>query len=337
VIVFFNTVRRKRPVRKAGELIKLDWNSKKILSRCVIYPTDPDILDDPNPRGNTRGGKGILVTEEEVFVGTYHTILVFDHDLNLKRRITHRLFVNLHEMSFDGKNILVSSTAIDAALLVSRRGRLLRSWWPREEESLREALGLIPQKINKRVDNRLRHYNIEPSGKPGHTHLNSVFTYKKSTFALLKRYGVIVRLCSPAEVFLAEPSLRGSHSPAITPSGDLLVVCGSMSRELLIFDTSEKSLKRRLKLLDIPEIAAMYSDHPDEPYNQSIFVRGLEVLDEKRALVGISPAAILEVDIETGKLLDMYRHSREVGDAVHGLACITRPSPPKMSKQRGGR
>jgi len=335
VLVYFNTVRRKRPVAEAGELIKLDWNTKKIIAKVMLFPSEPDIMDDPNPRGNTRGGKGILLTDTEVYVGTYHTILVFDLSLRLKRRITHPLFVNLHEMSFHNGNIWVSATAIDGALLVDQAGRLLRSFWPREEKLFQEQLGLVPLEFDKAADNRLLHYRIEPSQKVGHTHLNSVFGDGRNTFALLKRFGTIIQLEPHKDIFLRDPLLRGTHSPTITSAGDRLVVCGSMTRDLLFFDLAGKRLEKRLNLLDFPEIAALHGQFPDEPFNQSIFVRGLVLLDQKRALVGISPASILEVNLETGSLLDFYQYSREVGDAIHGLACDAPQATPAVDGTRG--
>ncbi len=95
MILYFDIVKRKRPVKQGGELVKLDWTAKKILKTVPVYPSDPDIEEDSNPRGNSRGGKGILISGNELFVGTYHSILVFDLDLNLKRKITNNLFVNI--------------------------------------------------------------------------------------------------------------------------------------------------------------------------------------------------------------------------------------------------
>ena len=123
MIVYFDTVKRKRPVNEGGELIQMDWSSKRIINSLPIFPSKPDIHNDPNPRGNSRGGKGIIVSGDEILVGTYHTILVYDHHLNLKRTITNNLFVNIHEISLYGKNIWVSSTAIDCALLVTLKIR----------------------------------------------------------------------------------------------------------------------------------------------------------------------------------------------------------------------
>src|SRR5437588_12112502 len=48
--VFLSTVVRGAPMEKAGELISLDWEKKKVLKRLPIFPSNPS-LDDPNARG----------------------------------------------------------------------------------------------------------------------------------------------------------------------------------------------------------------------------------------------------------------------------------------------
>lgn len=323
MIVYFDTVRRKRPVKEAGELIQLDWITKKIIKSLPLFPFDPDVDDDPNPRGNSRGGKGIVISGSEILVGTYHSIMVFDLDLNYKRKITNNLFVNIHEMSMDGENIWVSSTAIDAALLVNREGTTLKSWWPREEKLLQDRYGLQPMTIDKNDDNRLAHLHAEVSTKPHHTHLNSVFKHGHTTFVLLNRQGVIVQIEPALKVILEDPLIRGAHSPVISQDGMQLLLCSSFRRSFLIYDLGKKSLVQEVDLLKFRTVADLYHICPDQPFNQSIFVRGLEIIDQRRVLVGISPASLLEIDFCSGKLIDVFQYSTDVGDAVHGLARMT--------------
>lgn len=322
MIIYFDTVRRKRPVREGGELIKLDWAAKKVIRAVPIFPNDPDIIEDPNPRGNSRGGKGILITEDELFVGSYHTILVFDHELNLRRKITNDLFVNIHEMCFAGDgsgNIWVSSTTIDCAVLVDREGRTVKSWWPREEPVLQEKFGLTPMEIDKTADNRLKYIHAELGQKESHTHLNSVTKSGKNTYALLNRLGAVVRIEPGVSVVLEDRLLRGAHSPAVSADGKHMFVCSSFSKNILVFDLETGRMKNQIHLLDFDTVAGIHKEYPDRPFNKSIFVRGLEIIDDSRVLVGISPASILEIDVRENKLLDFYRYSSEVGDAVHGL------------------
>jgi hypothetical protein len=98
-----------------------------------------------------------------------------------------------------------------------------------------------------------------------------------------------------------------------------MILCSSFRKELLFYDLEKGKLIKKIHLLDFEKIADLYKKYPDQPYNQSIFVRGLEIIDPNRILVGVSPASILEIDIRKIQLLDFFQYSKEVGDAVHGL------------------
>lgn len=319
MIVYFDTVRRKRPVEKGGELVQLDWSTKKVLKKMPIFPTDPDVKYDPNPRGNSRGGKGIIINEEEIFVGTYHTILVFDFFLNLKRKITNNLFSNIHEMCFSGENIWVSATAIDCAVKVNREGKTIKTWWPREEKVLQDKYGLWPMDIDKTVDNRLKFLHLEVEKKESHTHLNSVTKYREQTYVLLNRQGAVVQVKPTVKIVLEDILICGGHSPVVSGDGKQMILCSSFRKEILFYHLEKGKLIKKINLLDFEKIVDLHKKHPDQPFNRSIFVRGLEIIDPNRILVGVSPASILEIDINRNKLLDFYQYSFDVGDAVHGL------------------
>jgi len=322
MIVYFDTVRRKRPVREGGDLVKLDWESKEVLASVPIFPADPDIDDDPNPRGNSRGGKGMRVHKDELYVGTYHSLLVFDRDLNYKRRVTNNLLANVHEICFGGANVWVSSTAIDCAVLLDPQGRALKSWWPREEPLLQERYGLSPMEIDKQTDNRIRYLHADLSLKPFHTHLNAITVHAGCAYALLNRLGVLVQIDPEVRIVLADDLLRGAHSPQISADGQRLLLCSSFQKDVLVYDLQRAELLNRIHLPAFSEIAGLQKSHPDQPFNQSLFVRGLDIVDGHRILVGVAPATILEIDIDRQRLLDLFRFADDVGDAVHGLVHV---------------
>ena len=100
--IYFGTVARAAPISHAGSVFKLDWGRKEIIKEVPIVPTDPDVYHDPNARGNVRGVRGIRMFKDEVFVADYHTLNIFDRDLNLRRKLTHGLMIGLHETQIVG-------------------------------------------------------------------------------------------------------------------------------------------------------------------------------------------------------------------------------------------
>src|SRR3982751_2230121 len=95
--VFVSTVVRGTAPEFGGELLSLDWKTKRILKRVPVLTTNP-ALDDPNPRGGARGGRGITLLQDELFVASYHSLLGYDFDLNPTRRIDNFHFAGVHEI-----------------------------------------------------------------------------------------------------------------------------------------------------------------------------------------------------------------------------------------------
>ena len=114
--IYFTTVVRGAPQEQGGEIVKIDWNSQRVEARQAIHTTNPE-MNDPNPRGNTRGGRGIEFLDDEVIVANYHTLKIYDRQLHHRRDVSHPLFVGLHETFSNGDGrVWASSTAIDAII-----------------------------------------------------------------------------------------------------------------------------------------------------------------------------------------------------------------------------
>src|ERR1051325_6947797 len=131
--VFVSTVVRGTPTETGGgELLSLDWKTKRVLKRVPIAPTNPPI-DDPNPRGGGRGGRGIVLLPDELFVASYHSLLGYDFDLNPTRRIDNHQFAGLHELKLVEDGIWACSTQLGCVIKVDFSGKLLDSWWAHED------------------------------------------------------------------------------------------------------------------------------------------------------------------------------------------------------------
>jgi hypothetical protein len=185
---------------------------------------------------------------------------------------------------------------------------------------LQERFGLQPMTIDKQADNRLTYLHAELGTKEGHTHLNSVTRWNSQTYVLLNRLGAVVRIEPDVNIIVQDKLVKGAHSPVVSIDGKRIILCSSFNKCVLVYDIETGELLKQINLLDFEEVVRLHEKYPDQPFNKSIFVRGLEIVDKDRILVGVSPASILEIDIGRDKLLDFYRYSSDVGDAVHGLA-----------------
>jgi len=324
--VFLSTVVRGAPVPRAGELISLEWKTKKILKRVPIFPSDPEV-PDPNERGGVRGGRGITLTRNEVFVANCHSLLGFDYDLNPTRRITNHQFSGLHEIKLVEDGIWVSATPLGAVHKVDFNGNLQQSWWAHDDPVVTEKFDNRRFPIDKNADNRL--INTQASSK---LHLNHVDVHGGRVYASLNNHGAVLRLF-PTEVVFHEPSLKGCHNGLITDDGEILLN-HSHGHTLMVCDLATGKIKRRINLGEFPETAKLLAGgkYKNVPWlvrmrnfitrkrmSRPLFARGLCRLDASRVLVGVSPATVLEIDYKQGKLLDMFQLSESPNECVHGL------------------
>ena len=334
VQVFFSTVFRYAPIDQAGELIELDWKKKEIINKVSVSPKMIQI-NDPNPRGNSRGARGIAIIENIVIVATYCELQVYDRHLNHLYDISHPLMVGLHEVFHtNDQKIWITSTAICSALQIDlKTGQVVNQYWPREMSEFQEQWSLKPLEINKNEDNRLRFLSEHITKDPSHLHFNAIAVWQGQEFGLFNRFGTVVNL-STKQIVVQDSNLRGAHNLIILHDGTIFVN-DTRNQAVCIYDMNGR-LKKRIDLLPFHSAGKKAKWYKKtafirgymEKYNllhyaavMPFFVRGMDILDDL-LFVGISPAAILCVNWRTGKLIDVYNYSSDTRIAVHGLKVL---------------
>lgn len=334
VQVFFSTVFRYAPNDQAGELVKVDWENKKVLNKVTVGPRTIQI-NDPNPRGNSRGARGIAIIDDKVVVAAYCELQVYDLELNHLYNVSHPLMSGLHEVYRVGDHtIWVTSTTLCSSLLIDlRTGKMLDEYWPREMSEFQDRWGLKPLDINKNEDNRVRFLSEQTTKDPSHLHFNAITVWQGQEFGLFNRFGAVVNLRKKRIVF-EDPNIWGAHNLVILEDGTIFVN-DTRNQGVCIYDMSGH-LKKRIDLLPFHPAgkkAKWYKKTASmrgylEKYSliryaavMPFFVRGMDVVDSL-LFVGISPAAILCVNWQKEKLVDVYDYTVDTRIAVHGLKVL---------------
>ena len=332
--VLFSTVVRSAPVEKGGEVVFADLGAKTVVATAPVVPSDP-LVDDPNPRGNSRGGRGIALLDGEVIVAGYHSLHCFRHDLTPTRKVTHPLMVGVHEVHLTPQRTLwVTATAVDAALEFDvRSGTALRQIWPREEDRFQQALNLTPLQIDKTIDNRLGFLSRAHLEHPSHLHFNAIALYGSELHGLFNNFGVIANL-DRREIAFADPALRGAHNLFIRDQ--LAFVSSTLSGAIHIFDLPDWRRRQTIDLTRFPWARRLLRAEQRRVLARRVkrkirivsrvaakplFVRGLDGQGEV-LVVGVSPATVLVIDWRRDELLDAFHYSDDVNVAVHGLKVI---------------
>lgn len=317
MLIHFTTIVRGVPHDQSGEVIALDWDSKRIIARRPLVATDPDVVDG-NPRGGARGGRGILPRRDRLWVASYHTLHELDWNLREVGRLSHPLFVGLHELCDDPRDgsVWTACTAIDAALRLDATGAVIESWWPRETPRLQRDFGLEPLVIDKHADNRTRWLDQSHAKSPSHCHLNAIRVHRGEVYALLNRLGVVYNLTRD-EVIIHDPLLHGAHN--LSFRGDRCVVNDSKGRRVRIYGP-DGACERSIDLVRFAPLAELLETvGAHRPAALPLFVRGQHLLPDGRLFIGLSPASIACIDLERGGLIDLFTLSRHVHHTIHGL------------------
>jgi len=334
MIIYFGTVVRAAPVKEGGSLFKLDWDSKTIIGEVPNVPIEPTLFHDPNARGNVRGCRGIRVVNDEVIAADYHTLNVFDRDLNPRRRLTHGLMVGLHETFTSGKSIWVTSTAIDAALKYSIKDATLEeSYWPREIPAFQKTLELEPLEIDKNIDNLSNFLEQKTYRGSSHLHLNAICEFGGEMYALFHSKCVVVNL-SRGTIVIQDPNLKHAHNLIIEEPGVAWIndTYRTVIRQYDLESGKEirsinvrkmrgvSALLFRSASLAIKEMGVSFFGSKRKATARPLFLRGLAINGDY-IFAGFSPATIVCIDKRTGKLVDSFYHSNDMRVCIHGLTC----------------
>ncbi len=330
--IYFGTVARAASVSEGGSLFKLDWDSKTIVKEVPNVPAEPSLYHDPNARGNVRGVRGIRIYKDELIAANYHTLNIFDRDLNLQRKLTHGLMVGIHETHLEGSSIWVTSTTLDAALKYRLEdGALEASYWPREMPEFQQALDLEPLPIDKSIDNRLNYLEQKSFRGPSHLHLNAVCEFRGEIYALFHSKCLVANL-SRGTIVIQDEKLKHAHNLVMEEPG-MVYVNDTHRTVVREYDLeSGKQIRaidikkmRGIKLLllksaahAIKEMGVSFFGSKRKATARPLYLRGLSITPDY-IFAGFSPATIACIDKRSGKLIDFYFHSTDMRVCIHGL------------------
>lgn len=131
----------------SGYLYVLDLDKGKIVHRGgIIEPPHREV--DPNPRGGFRGGKGIALLEDQIFLANTVGVFQFDCQWGLQKVISHPSCSGIHEILLDrDHNLWVTSARNDLLFRFDLDGNMLDFFHFRRHDQNRSILPWAQQAI----------------------------------------------------------------------------------------------------------------------------------------------------------------------------------------------
>ena len=286
--------------------------------------------EDPNPRGGTRGARGVAVHADRFVLGTHEDITILDPGWSLVRRFTHPILSSVHDVIADERGIWVACTRGDSVALFDWAGEL-EDWWSLGlDEKLAKALNLhLVRPFDPTADYRDPRIDLLGWSTVG---LNGLGRGSSGVLVSLGRIAdrrkrprlPFRRLPIPDPASFAivalppDGRIRDTAATIVLHRTDLLVDAPNHNADeeggLLLYNDSnrntlvvwDRSAGRELHAVQIP--------------GNPPFARGLARIAPGRWLVGSQkPLALYAVDLEAGEIVATYDLAGDEEETVYAI------------------
>lgn len=123
--VLVTTITRECAVQEtSGYLYVVDVDDAVVLARCSMMEASLRELD-PNPRGGMRGGRGIAVDGDEIYIANFSAVYRFDAQWQCLNVLSHPACADIHDIAIHDGFVWVTSTRNDLLFQFYPDGRLV--------------------------------------------------------------------------------------------------------------------------------------------------------------------------------------------------------------------
>ena len=266
---------------------------------------------DPNPRGGTRGARGIAVGDGEILVANYDTIFRYDASWRLVGAISNPQCADIHDIAFCDGRLWVASTRNDRLFQFDLDGNVKDRFDPWDMGFVQDAFGIARGRSDAAGD--LRDPRTHDKSQTDRLHLNS--------FAFADDGGLLVSLgqvrvnghCESAIVrFGASGGADVVHHAAAAPvpahnvielPDGTIVHCDTANGQVIAIDPAPGN--------DVKTLLQTCGG----------YARGLCVLDDRRLAVGVQNEVWLFDPVNTGEVRRI-RVSDDPRESVHSIVNV---------------
>lgn len=347
-IVVTSAVRHAGQERFSGYVRIVDVGDGAVLHAEPV-PESPWRSVDPNPRGGTRGAKGVSVHGDRLVVCNSDSVFVLDERLGLVTTFTHPLAGAIHDVLAEESGVWLTCTNADLVARFTWDGELAETWSWRDDPELVRELGFDalpspdltldyrdPRTLQSGVTN-IAHLNAVARGRGGllvslGRVLDPVEVARRRRMAPLGRAAARLRV-----------TRRRKPDSSPTPAG---VIPGSSSAIVVRRDDGSAHTLTSRTGIGVPSHNVLERDgvlHYNDTNAGSLvafdcdrktetsvavsgdpsFARGLAHWQDDIFLVGSQrPLAVYAIDVGLGRVTRTYELGGEENESVYAVAVL---------------
>jgi hypothetical protein len=341
-IVVTSAVRHAGHERFSGYVRVVELESHSVIHTEPV-PESPWRGIDPNPRGGTRGAKGVSVHGDRLVLCNSDSVFVLDDHLQPVTTFSHPLAGAIHDVLAEESGVWVACTNADLLARFTWEGTVAETWSWRDDSLLVRELGFdsLPP-TDLALD--YRDPRVLQGGVTNVVHLNAV---TRGTGGLLLSLG---RILTPAEVARRQRMARLGRAAARlgvvrkrkpeATTAPASAIPGSTAAIVELRGDGSSRLRTSQTNVTVPnhnvierEGALLYNDTnegrlvagpasvpvPGDPS----FARGLAHLRDDVYLVGSQrPLAVYAVDVAAGAVVETFELGGDENESVYAIAVL---------------
>ena len=351
--VVSSVVRGTRVGDVSGFVRVVEGESGRVLFTGHV-PETVERAHDPNPRGGTRGARGVAVHDDRLIIANADRVFVLDAAWRVQAELSHPLVGRVHDVLAEDDGVWIASTAADLLVKLDWEGRLVADWEWRRDAELVAALGFRRMRpVDRSLD--YRDAVVQHTGVRNVVHLNSIGrgpdhllvslgrVLSPQTFRRQWAAGAAGRVAARVRRAGAPRSEQNTSGPSVPASR----LPGSCSAVVSLGTDGRGRLLRRDGGTELPNHNVawwrdrlVWCDSNATRISMSLpggagleraialpgdpgFVRGLAAVGDTTVLVGNqSPFAVYLVDLEQGTILRRYDLPGPPAESVYAIALL---------------
>jgi hypothetical protein len=283
--IFLTTVKRGEKKSITGFLYEINWKRGKAKKIAPIL--EPTIKKGFwNPRGGNRGGRGIKLFNNVLYVATATTIRKYDSKLNHIGTIRNNRFKGLHDILIDREGIIASSTAYDLIIKVDFSGKTIWEKRFHDKRLLKDSL-----------------------------HLNNICRINNEIYFLSnKKKGVYRVVVNNKKKLFRDINLQHPHDVVQISSSEIMVN-NTTKQKLHIYNFKTGNFVRSIN-------TRIYNIGTSKHFASPGWQRGLTHFFGDSYLVGTSPLTLFSVNIKSNKIGKIVKLDKSIAHCSYDI-CVT--------------
>ncbi len=309
--VLVTTITRECAVQEtSGYLYVVDVDDAVVLARCPMVEAPLRELD-LNPRGGMRGGRGVAVDGDEIYIANFSAVYRFDAQWRCLNVLNHPACADIHDIAIHDGFVWVTSTRNDLLLQFQPDGRLANCLNVRTLEPVQEFMDQAEIRFPNEagmLEADLRDPRSHDSALSDGTHLNGIAFDASGKMVL--SLGRIEANGHSHSMLISSNGAQGWDSLAfenanvprhnVLLSDEFLIHNDTPSGEIVLIDALSGEVRERIAVGDR-------------------YLRGLLQLDDGRLVVGAQNQLVVVSLHQADSRREIYLSS-DTRESVHSIA-----------------